>query len=192
MRITGGIARNISLRSPYKSNNIRPATDKCRQACFSSLQAYISNAQVLDLFAGTGSYGLEALSRGAKSCLFLEIDYQAVQCIKKNIKVLEKSFLEKDIPFTKVINQDVLVWLKKAKPVFDLIFVDPPYSFYKKHGIALINLLDYFLRKSSSFNLVFEGPSIVKVPSNSSLKCKKILGKNKNSPIISIFQKVAK
>ena len=71
MRITSGFARGISLDAP-KGDTTRPATDAARQAIFSSLGEAVVGAQVLDMFAGTGSYGLEAASRGAKSAVFVE------------------------------------------------------------------------------------------------------------------------
>ena len=71
MRITGGLARSIPLILP-KGDAVRPATDALRQAVFSSLAARVAGARFLDLFAGSGAYGLEALSRGASSGVFVE------------------------------------------------------------------------------------------------------------------------
>ena len=85
MRITGGLARGIPLILP-KGDAVRPATDALRQAVFSSLAALVPGATCLDLFAGTGSYGLEALSRGASTCIFVDEHRQANAVIQQNLE----------------------------------------------------------------------------------------------------------
>ena len=80
MRITGGRAGGIPLKAP-KGNHTRPATDRLRESVFSSLGASIEGCKVADLFAGTGSYGLEALSRGAASSTFFESDHAALNLL---------------------------------------------------------------------------------------------------------------
>src|SRR5210317_1086641 len=90
MRITGGRARGIPL-STGRAKHVRPATDRMREAVFSSLGQRIEEALVLDIFAGSGSYGLEALSRGAKSVLFVDKHPQAVIALQQNLAVVLKS-----------------------------------------------------------------------------------------------------
>src|SRR3954454_24471036 len=90
MRISGGAARGITLVTP-KGDAVRPATDGMRQAVFSSLGARVAGARFLDLFAGSGAYGLEALSRGAIAGTFVEQNGKAVACLRQNIAAVCKS-----------------------------------------------------------------------------------------------------
>lgn len=99
----------------------RPTTDFVRQAVFSRLGERVDGARVADLFAGSGAIGLEALSRGAKSCEFVESNRKAVGVIQDN---LGKSRLEGG----RVTSMDVHGWLKKSSGPYDLVFADPPYA----------------------------------------------------------------
>src|ERR1041384_6862076 len=90
MRISGGAARGIPLVVP-KGDAVRPATDGMRQAVFSSLGARVVDARFLDLFAGSGAYGLEALSRGAAGGIFVEQNAKAAACVRANITAVCKS-----------------------------------------------------------------------------------------------------
>ena len=90
MRITGGKARGINLTTG-RAAHVRPATDRMREAVFSSLGKAVESASVLDLFAGSGSYGMEALSRGAGSALFVEKHPQAVDALQRNLDAVLKS-----------------------------------------------------------------------------------------------------
>ncbi len=90
MRITGGRARGIPLHAP-RGRETRPATDQLREAVFSSLGPRVEGARVADLFAGTGSYGLEALSRGATSGCFVENNRQALVCLRANLAAVLRS-----------------------------------------------------------------------------------------------------
>ena len=90
MRISGGLARGITLAVP-KGEVTRPATDGMRQSVFSSLASAVPGARFLDLFAGSGAYGLEALSRGAVGGVFVEQNPRAVACVRKNIEAVCKS-----------------------------------------------------------------------------------------------------
>lgn len=124
MRIIAGVARSVPLITP-KGNETRPTTDKVKETLFNMLQGYLVGARVLDLFAGSGQIGLEALSRGAKEAVFVERSEEAVHCIKENIK---KTKFEKE---ASVMRTDVLSSLRSLsseKRKFDLIFIDPPYG----------------------------------------------------------------
>ena len=125
MRITGGRAGGIPLKAP-KGNLTRPATDRLRESVFSSLGASIEGCKVADLFAGTGSYGLEALSRGAASSTFFEIDHDALTCLRQNVQATSRS-CKLDTNVAKVIARDVFT-LDSNTPSYDLIFLDPPYN----------------------------------------------------------------
>lgn len=128
MRISGGKARGIPLKSPEKGT--RPATDRMREAVFSSLGPQIEGARVLDLFAGSGAYGLEALSRGAGSALFIEKDRRAVAVLKQNAAAVAKS-MGAGAGAATVRAGDVLRWEPQVGDAFDVIFCDPPYDFVR-------------------------------------------------------------
>lgn len=121
MRIIAGIAGGIPLLSP--DDQTRPTTDRVRGSVFSILMPRVPNARVLDLFAGSGALGLEAVSRGARSALFLESSRDACALIRRNA---EKAKLAAQVA---VRQADVFAWLKTsaARGSFDIIFADPPY-----------------------------------------------------------------
>ncbi|MFU8848222.1 MAG: RsmD family RNA methyltransferase [Opitutales bacterium] len=125
MRITGGRARGIPLTAP-KGEGTRPATDQLREAVFSSLGPRIESARVADLFAGTGAYGLEAMSRGASSGLFVENSREAVACLKKNLAAVSKSCGTKPGDW-RVLAQKIYTIPENLGP-FDIVFMDPPYA----------------------------------------------------------------
>ncbi|QCI24687.1 16S rRNA (guanine(966)-N(2))-methyltransferase RsmD [Buchnera aphidicola (Rhopalosiphum padi)] len=101
--------------------NIRPTTNRIRETLFNWLSVYIKNARCLDCFAGSGSLGIEAVSRDAKFVTLLEIEKKTVLSLKDNIKRLNISNLE-------IIHTNTLDWLKKNKQPYDIIFIDPPYN----------------------------------------------------------------
>ncbi|MDQ8209198.1 16S rRNA (guanine(966)-N(2))-methyltransferase RsmD [Coraliomargarita sp. SDUM461003] len=124
MRITGGRARGIPLKAP-KGDGTRPATDRMRESVFSSLGPSVEGCRVADLFAGTGSYGLEALSRGAASVSFFETDRAALKCLQENVRAALRS-CQLNTEVAKVVSRDVFS-LDVNSPAYDLIFLDPPY-----------------------------------------------------------------
>ena len=122
MKIITGKYRGRVIETPTGLNT-RPTTGKIKESIFNIIQFDIEGRNVLDLFAGSGQMGLEALSRGASSCTFCEIDKKALVCIGKNI---EKCKAQNE---AKVYNRDGLSFLKTAgKNSFGLIFLDPPYA----------------------------------------------------------------
>jgi len=158
MRITGGNARGIPLKAP-KGERTRPATDASRQALFSSLGPCFDweSLSFLDLFAGTGAYGLEAWSRGAQSGVFVEKDRMALQCLQNNLNAVARSL---DLPARsmKIGRQDVLKWVPPDGMAFDLIFVDPPYEIIPDIAAALFSRLAKWLKADGSATVVFEAP----------------------------------
>jgi 16S rRNA (guanine966-N2)-methyltransferase len=118
MRIIAGSAGGIPLRLP--KHDIRPTMEKIRGAIFSSLGDRVIGAKVLDLFAGSGAFGLEALSRGAANATFVDHHRDAIAAIQSNF---EKTKLRGAI-----IRLDVFGFLKTNREQFDLVFADPPYS----------------------------------------------------------------
>src|SRR6476646_9702783 len=120
MRVIAGRAGGIRLAVP--KHGVRPTMDRVKAAIFSSLGETIIGARVLDLFAGTGALGIEALSRGAASAIFVEDDRQSAEAIEKN---LAKTKLK-----ARVRHQDVFDFLRQRSNAdrFQIIFADPPYE----------------------------------------------------------------
>lgn len=123
MRIVGGTKRGVRLAS-LPGTTTRPTADRVKEALFNIVAARVPGASVLDLFAGSGAIGLEALSRGARSATFVEYDRRAVRIIRDNVS---RTTFEEQI---RVITGDVFSALKerRVKGCFDLIFADPPYG----------------------------------------------------------------
>ena len=120
LRVISGSAGGLLLKSP-KRHELRPTQDRIRQVIFSSLAERIPGARVLDLFAGTGSFGIEALSRGAASATFVEQEREAVECIRANL-------LHCRLTGGDVRQADAFAFLEGKSEPFDLIFADPPYT----------------------------------------------------------------
>ena len=137
MRISGGLAKGISLRVT-NSKKLRPAGDANRERLFSSLGDFVHEKSVLDLFAGTGSYGLEALSRGARKVVFVESDRRIFNDLKLNFANTCKSA---KLPSTSgyLENREVNEYLRSCALSFDLIFLDPPYAEISKFVPVALN-----------------------------------------------------
>ena len=125
MRIVGGKYRHRIIIYPDDAVHTRPTKDRVREAIFSAL-GDISNARVLDLYAGSGAMGIEALSRGASHCTFVDISPIAIKVIKENIANLKIEDSEYEIIKNKDTN--ALDFLKQKGKKFDLIILDPPYE----------------------------------------------------------------
>jgi 16S rRNA (guanine966-N2)-methyltransferase len=123
MRIIAGKAGRVAIQVPPAV--ARPTTDFVRQALFSILAERVTDARVLDLFAGSGAIGLEALSRGASSCVFVDDHRHAAATIQRN---LEKTRLTGG----RVVRSDALAFLRRDAVTYDIITADPPY--WKHHG----------------------------------------------------------
>lgn len=123
MRIIGGKFRAKKLNTP-SSDHIRPTTDRMRETLFNMLEhgagPGIKGSRVLDLFAGTGALGIEALSRGAKQVIFVDNDPGAVKLIEKNLSAINNP------ENTCILKKNALTINKNEGP-FDVIFIDPPY-----------------------------------------------------------------
>lgn len=118
MRVIGGEAKGRRLLTP-PGRTTRPFTDRLRESLFSALGERVVGARVLDLYAGSGSIGLEALSRGARSAVFIESNRSALQALRRNIEAVGLG--------GKVIGGSVERHLDHRSELFDLVFVDPPY-----------------------------------------------------------------
>ena len=153
MRVISGISKGRKLVAP-QNLKIRPTTDSTKEFIFNYLGDVVVDTKVLDLFAGTGNLGIEALSRGAQQVIFIERNKVVAQVIHKNLKLTQ--FQSQ----SQVIMNDVfksIKWLVKRKLKFDLIFADPPY-----HGsqyVKLLNAIDENSLLSKNGILIFEHQS---------------------------------
>ena len=121
MRVITGSARGMKLKT-LDGLDVRPTTDQVKESVFSIIQFEVEGARVLDLFAGSGQLGIEALSRGAQSAVFTDSSRAAVSVVKENLehtRLAEKATVR---------NEDAIGFLKLTKDVFDIAFLDPPYG----------------------------------------------------------------
>lgn len=134
IRLISGIFKNHKITAP-NSRQTHPMSERARNAIFNTIQAEIPNAEVLDAFAGTGSLGLEAISRGAKKVVFIEKNRLAQKILAENLKIIEKN---ENAGEAKIIRSSVSGWIGSSQsqfeigeileiPAFDIIFADPPY-----------------------------------------------------------------
>ncbi|SNX55578.1 16S rRNA (guanine(966)-N(2))-methyltransferase RsmD [Thermoanaerobacterium sp. RBIITD] len=149
MRIVSGIAKGRKLKCP-SGKKIRPTSDMVKEALFNMIGSDIIESRFLDLFAGTGNIGIEALSRGAAICYFVEKVYNNIKYIKENIKVLEST------ENAKILHMDAnyaLNYFKEMDINFDIIYIDPPY--YQKLYVEPLNKIsDYKILSDNGYIIV--------------------------------------
>ncbi|MBT5903882.1 MAG: methyltransferase [Opitutaceae bacterium] len=186
MRISGGTARGIPLLVP-KGDAVRPATDGMREAVFSSLGPRVAGARFLDLFAGSGAYGLEALSRGAAGGLWVEKHRRTFELLRRNIAAVCQS-MQRD-------EQDLAVRCGDATSVPwdtmdlppDLVFIDPPYPMIEKVAPDIFQVLKKLLRQRDDPRVIFEMPGEVNLTPRGFELVKRI-GKGEQQPTVGIFR----
>lgn len=139
MRVITGTARGRKLREP-KDDKIRPTTDKIKESVFNIVQFDIEGRQVLDLFAGTGQLGIEALSRGAAHAVFTDTSPEAIRLTKENLQTA--GLTQK----AEVLHTDALACLAAGRR-YDLVFADPPYD---------TDLLDQVIQNTIAFDILKE------------------------------------
>ena len=187
MRISGGMARGVTLTVP-KGDAVRPATDGLRQAVFSSLAARVPEAVFLDLFAGSGAYGLEALSRGAAGGTFVEKNAKAAACLRQNIAAVCKS-LKRDEACIKVLQGDVLEWtLTAVEATPDLVFIDPPYEMIEAVAPKIFARLSERLKTVRDPVVVFEMPGEIVLKPEGWTCVKRLGGGGMRQPAVAFFR----
>lgn len=129
MRVIAGKARRLNLET-LPGLDTRPTTDRIKETLFNILQADIPGASFLDLFAGSGAIGIEALSRGAENAVFVDKNPKACACIRRNLEFTR-------LPGGSVLNMDVIQALRslEGRAVFDCVFMDPPYGKELEKGV---------------------------------------------------------
>ena len=137
MRIITGNARGVRLETLEGEEITRPTAERVKEAIFSAIQFETEGRRVLDLFGGSGQMGLEALSRGASACMFIDSSEEAIALIKRNAQKTRLS------DRCRYLVSDYRNYLRKARgrEKFDLVFLDPPYAMHA-HAEALRRLLD--------------------------------------------------
>ena len=155
MRVITGSARGMALKAP-KGMDTRPTMDQVKEGIFSAIQFEVEGRRVLDLFAGSGQMGIEALSRGAKSAVFVDMRDDACKVVREN---LCKTRLENH---AKVVRSDYLSYLKTCRETFDLIFLDPPYAeVFLENSLKCISEIDIL---SDSGIIITERPYAKELP----------------------------
>ena len=155
MRVITGKARGIQLKTP-EGMLTRPTSDRVKEALFSIINFDIPGAKVLDLFGGTGQLGIEALSRGAASAVFVDAREESCRLIRENLK---RTKLEQ---YAKVIRSDYLDYLRRCREHYNIIILDPPYAeVFLENAIKRITEIDIL---QSDGIIVAERPLGKKLP----------------------------
>lgn len=142
MRVISGKYKGRKLNG-FNLEGTRPTMDRVKESLFSSIQNYIPKSICLDLFAGSGALGIEALSMMAKKVIFVDNNEQAIKTIKSNLN---------NISNYEIINSDYKKYLKHTKEKFDIIFLDPPYQ---------ANLLNKSLKYIEKYNLLNDNGIVI-------------------------------
>ncbi|MEK0438254.1 MAG: RsmD family RNA methyltransferase [Opitutales bacterium] len=186
MRVTGGIARGIQLRVPTQGG-VRPATDYIREAVFNSLAAFVPGTAVLDLFAGTGAYGLESLSRGALRATC--VDQRIGAELTANAAAVAKSMGLAELPFTKITGDATKPGVAEGR--FDLVFADPPWELWQTKGAEIAATAVSYAEEGAHVRVILEAPGGFDVPVPEGWKLRKVIGKGKGQPAASVLVRKA-
>ena len=136
MRVIAGKAKGVVLKTP-EGMQTRPTADRVKEALFSILQFDLPGTKILDLFGGTGQLGIEAISRGAKSAVFVDAGDAPCKLIKENLRRVK---MEGE---GRVVRSDYLQFLSQCREKFDIIFLDPPYAeVFLENSIKKISEID--------------------------------------------------
>ncbi len=186
MRITGGLARSIQLKT-LDLPELRPATDQIRQALFNSIGEAVVGARFLDLFAGSGSYGLEAFSRGAAGGIFVEQNAKLKAIISQNLAAVAKS-AGLNPADCQVRQMDALAFAPEEE-AFDLLFCDPPYAMIAENWPRLGEIASRALKARGLWCM--EHPAGLSLPLPKGFELLRNLGgKGKGAPNMAICKKL--
>ncbi len=153
MRVITGSARGRKLEQ-LTGNDVRPTTDRVKEAVFSVIQFHIEGRSFLDLFAGSGQMGIEALSRGAARAVFTDASKESIEIVKRNLKTTK---LEE---CARVYRTDSIGYLTTCREKFDLVFMDPPYG----TGLLQQALANVERVMNKSGIVICESPSTEELP----------------------------
>lgn len=155
MRVITGVARGRKLQT-LEGNDVRPTTEKVKEALFSSIQFDIEGRRVLDLFSGSGQLGIEALSRGAECAVFVDLNPNAISIIKNNL--VATGLQDKAV----VVRSDSFSFIASTRDTFDIALLDPPYreELLEKSLAAVTGIM------SDSGIIICERPIDIGLPEN--------------------------
>lgn len=182
MRVISGKLKGRMLKG-FDIEGTRPTMDRVKESVFASIQDKIEDSIVLDLFAGSGNLGIEAISNGASICYFVDFNLKCIQAIQENIKMFQ---IEEECI---VLKNDYLHALKEFRDKnlqFDIIFIDPPYKYCIKNEL-LKNILDYHLLAEDGI-IVFEYQNDEKIDDNIFLEL--IRDKKYGDKYVSVYKKI--
>lgn len=192
MRISGGNARGITLQVP-RGDAVRPATDGMRQALFSSLGERVIGARFLDLFAGSGAYGLEALSRGAAGGVWVEQHRRTVELLKGNVASVCRSLGRSPADGLRVVTGDACLvpWPEESSAAPpDLVFIDPPYPIIEAVAPRLFKRLAELWPGAAAPLVLFELPGGLELKPDG-WNCLHRVGRGARQPSVALFSSVA-
>jgi 16S rRNA (guanine966-N2)-methyltransferase len=168
LRISAGTYKNKKLKVPESASPVR---ERIKLAVFSMLDDKIQNAECIDICAGSGNLGLEAISRGARNCIFIEENFDAVAAIKDNIKSVlgleanPNKFQDYDV--AKLIKSDMVRHIANDSNQYDIVFWDPPYELPIKHALKYIHdlirkdgIIIYFHATDSKIDISAINPAL--------------------------------
>ena len=161
MRVIAGKMRGTKLESP-KDRSVRPTTDRVKEDIFNILTPYIPGCLFLDLFAGSGAMGIEAVSRGGEKSVMVDRSGRSVSLIRRNV---EKTRCTESV---EIERKSAEAYLRDSRECFDVIFLDPPYRFEKLKNIV-DNILKYDILKHDGI-LVVEHDKNIPIEINERLK----------------------
>ena len=163
VRVISGKHKGKKLEG-FNIEGTRPTMDRVKESLFGSIQNYIKNSVVLDLFAGSGSLGIETLSNGANACYFVDKNKEIVKVLEKNLKGIENFHILK-LDYLKALE-----YFKDNNMKFDLIFIDPPYK---------LKLINNSIKKIQEYDLLNEDGIIICEYENEVIDCNLELIKEK-------------
>ncbi len=139
-KITGGEKKGIKIHTPENYEVTRPATGLLKKAIFDMISDEIIDANILDLYCGTGAISLEAFSRGAKSSILVDLSRESAKMVAQNLEITD--YTPKATFYQKSVESFISTVLPNFETKFDYIFVDPPYD-HLTSDVNLVKLLDY-------------------------------------------------
>lgn len=158
MRVVSGIRKGIALKA-VPGSSTRPTTDKVKEAMFNMIGPYFDGGVILDLFAGSGGLGIEALSRGAEKAIFVDRDGKAIQTIQENVNTCD--FADKTEIYRNEAERALKAVIKRGLS-FDIIFLDPPYK--KQQLLKLLEIINAENVLTDSGTIVCEHGSDIELP----------------------------
>lgn len=169
MKIISGTLKGRILKG-FNLEGTRPTMDRVKESLFAMIQNKVKNSVVLDLFAGSGNLGIEAISNGAKLCYFNDINKECIKVIKDNISSFR---IQEQVNILNKTWEDALFYLKNSSIKFDLIFLDPPYNIECLNEVTL-KILDYnLLNKNGLIICEVSNDYLMEYESLEKIKCKK-------------------